>query len=112
MSRSRELLRIKENPRERASVDGQSTYRQGWFCLMKTLVRFEEWDELLDGKTLIPYDKPREAAWYYWARGLAHSFKGQGAEAEVLCRAKMRKTLETLKGAPSSLRPRLKAGPS
>ena len=108
ISRSRELLRIKENPRERASVDGQSTYRQGWFCLMKTLVRFEKWDELLDGKTLILYDKPREATWYYWARGLAHSFKGQGAEAEASL-SEMRKSLETLKGGSKSVPPQLEA---
>ncbi len=108
MSRTSELLRIKENPRERASVDGQSTHRQGWFCLMKTLVRFEKWDEILDGQTLPLHDKPREAVWYHWARGLAHSFKGNSAEAEASLR-EMRKSLETLKDSSKSIPPQLDA---
>jgi tetratricopeptide (TPR) repeat protein len=108
MSRTSELLRIKENPRERASVDGQSTHRQGWFCLMKTLVRFEKWDEILDGQTLPLHDKPREAAWYHWARGLAHLFKGNVPEAEASLR-EMRKSLETLKDGSKSIPPQLDA---
>ena len=48
---------------------------------MRTLVRFEKWDEILDGTTLPFYDKPREASWYYWARALANAERGKRQEA-------------------------------
>ena len=49
-------------------------YRNGWFALMRTLVRFEKWEEILDGQTLAPLDQPFETIWYHWARGLAYAF--------------------------------------
>ncbi len=77
MEAAHELLGFKENPREAAAIDNWYTaYRQGWFGLMETLVHFEKWNEILDGKTLIVYDKPREQAWRHWAMGLAHAAKG------------------------------------
>lgn len=100
--RDREMLSIKENPRERVSVDGSSAYRQGWFVLMKTLVRFEKWDEILDGKPLPQYDRPRENAWYHWARGLAQAAKGNAAGADAELTA-MQKSLEELKAASKSI---------
>ena len=49
----RELLSFKENPREAGQIDNWYTpYRQGWFGLMETLVHFEKWDEILDGRVL------------------------------------------------------------
>ena len=51
---------------------------------------------------------PREAAWYYWALGLAHSFKGQGAEAEASL-SEMGKALEKLKESSKSVPPQLEA---
>jgi tetratricopeptide (TPR) repeat protein len=86
MEASRELLSFKENPREVAALDNTYTvYRQGWFGLMETLVHFEKWDEILDGKTLLVYDKPREQAWRHWAMGLARAAKGdaRGAKSEA-----------------------------
>src|SRR5437867_3127292 len=56
-------------------------YRVGWFALMKTLVRFEKWDEILDGKTLPFYNQPSESLWYYWARGLAYAATSKATEA-------------------------------
>ena len=52
---------------------------------METLVHFEKWDEILDGKTLVVYDKPREQAWRHWAIGLARAAKGDvpAAKSEV-----------------------------
>jgi tetratricopeptide (TPR) repeat protein len=77
MEAAHELLSFKENPREAAAVDNWYTaYRQGWFALMETLVHFEKWNEILDGKTLLTYDKPREQAWRHWAMGLALTAKG------------------------------------
>jgi tetratricopeptide (TPR) repeat protein len=75
---ARELLGFHENPREAANIDGfYSAYRQGWFAMMRTLVQAERWDEILDGKTLPVYDKPREQAWRHWALAQAHAAKGE-----------------------------------
>jgi tetratricopeptide (TPR) repeat protein len=74
---ARELLGFKENPREAANLDSFTTaYRQGWFAMLRVLVQSESWDEILDGKTLPVYDKPREQAWRHWALALAQSAKG------------------------------------
>jgi tetratricopeptide (TPR) repeat protein len=86
MEGAQELLAFKENPREVAAVDNWYTaHRQGWFGLMETLVHFEKWDQILDGKTLVVYDKPREQAWRHWAMGLAYTAKGnvKGAKGEA-----------------------------
>jgi tetratricopeptide (TPR) repeat protein len=81
---ARELLGFKENPREQASLDGFTTaYRQGWFAMMRTLVQSESWDEILDGKTLPVYDKPREQAWRHWAMAIAYAAKGSVSQANA-----------------------------
>jgi tetratricopeptide (TPR) repeat protein len=49
---------------------------------METLVQFEKWDQILDGKTLVVYDKPREQAWRHWAMGLAFAAKGDVKSAK------------------------------
>jgi hypothetical protein len=85
---ARGLLEFKENPREAADIDNYYTaYRQGWFGLMRTLVTFEKWDEILDGRTLPVYDRPHEQAWRHWAMGLAHAEKGDGNQAKSELRA-------------------------
>lgn len=79
---SHHLMELKENPREAAQIDNNRTaYRQGWFSLMRALVMHEKWDDILDGKTLPTYDKPRETAWHHWATGVAHAAKGHAPEA-------------------------------
>jgi tetratricopeptide (TPR) repeat protein len=79
---ARSLLEFKENPRELAQVDGNfSAHRQGWFALMRAMVLSENWDELLDGKSLPVYDRPREQAWRHWAMGVAWASKGNVAAA-------------------------------
>jgi tetratricopeptide (TPR) repeat protein len=81
INESRKLIAVPENARERDALEGSSFYRTGWFSLMRTLVRFEKWDEILDGATLPFYNKPREASWYYWARALASAAQGNRANA-------------------------------
>jgi tetratricopeptide (TPR) repeat protein len=76
MSRIADLMSSKEAPDER-----EFYYRIGWFSLMKTLVRFEKWNEILDGKTLPFYDQPFESIWYNWARGLAYASTSNAAAA-------------------------------
>ena len=74
------LLSFKESPRERKSDNRRSTWRQGHFGLVKTLVRFERWSEILDARTLPHYDRPEQNAWIAWAVGLAHSATGGAAQ--------------------------------
>ncbi len=97
MEGAQELLSFKENPREVAAVDNWYTaHRQGWFGLMETLVHFEKWDQILDGKTLVVYDKPREQAWRHWAMGLAFAAKGDVKNAKSEAKA-MDASLKELK---------------
>jgi tetratricopeptide (TPR) repeat protein len=52
-------------------------YRQGYFALVKTLVRFERAELILDGTTIPVYDRPEQNAWRNWALGLAHVLRGE-----------------------------------
>jgi tetratricopeptide (TPR) repeat protein len=94
---ARGLMEFKENPREAAAVDNSRTpFRQGWFSLMRAMVQNEKWDEILDGKTLPAYNKPREIAWRAWASGLAYSAKGDPKAAAQQLKA-MEASLKQLK---------------
>jgi len=78
------LLDFRENPREASQLDGfNSVYRQGWFAMMRALVQAQRWDDVLSGKQLPEYDKPREQAWRHWARGVAFAAQGKTAEAKA-----------------------------
>jgi hypothetical protein len=83
MLQARSLLSFKETPRERAGSNQRVTWRQGYYAVVKTLVRFERWDDILDGRTIPSYDKPEQQVWRHWAVGLAHSAKGHAAEAKA-----------------------------
>ncbi len=93
MKRVQHLLTFKENPRERGGSVQTGPWRQGYFGLIKTVVRFEKWNEILDGKTIPVYDKPEQNAWRHWAMGLAASATGQADQAKSLL-ADMQKDLE------------------
>jgi tetratricopeptide (TPR) repeat protein len=82
MERVRHLLTFKETPRERNGNSQRTAYRQGYYALVKTLVRFERWDAILDGKTIPIYDKPEQHAWRLWATGLAHAAQGRMDDAK------------------------------
>jgi tetratricopeptide (TPR) repeat protein len=81
MERTRHVLSFKETPREREGINQRTAYRQGYFMLVKTLVRFERWDLILDGKTIPIYDMPVQNAWRFWATGLARAHRGELDEA-------------------------------
>jgi len=101
---ARGLLFFKENPREQADANNYYTaYRQGWFGLMRTLVSFEKWDEILDGQTLPVYDRPYEQAWRHWAMGLAHAGKGDAARAKSELRAMKAAFMQVSAGAPEDV---------
>ena len=77
MDRVKHMMAFKETPRERNGNSQRVTYRQGYYGLVKTLVRFERWDLVLDGTTIPVYDKPEQHAWRLWATGLAHAAQGR-----------------------------------
>ncbi len=75
---SQELLDAVAKPGEEKS----RTALEGWLARLRTLVRFEKWDEILDGKTL-PDSGAFEVfnAWRIYAIGLAKLGKGDLAGA-------------------------------
>ena len=93
-----DLFTYKENPRERAGNNQRGVWRQGYFALIKSTVRFEKWNEILDGKTLPVYDKPEQQAWRQWAIGLAYSATGQPDKARAAL-AEMQKHLDAVTSA-------------
>lgn len=83
MRRVEHMMAFPETPRERAGNSQRTPYRQGYYALVKTLVRFERWDLVLDGATIPVYDKPEQRAWRAWALGLAHAGQGRLDEART-----------------------------
>jgi tetratricopeptide (TPR) repeat protein len=77
------LFTFKETPPEKAGNSQRVPYRQGYFGLIKTLVRFERWPEILDGRTIPMYDKPEQNGWRLWATGLAQAATGQPDRARA-----------------------------
>ena len=77
----------KETPRERRGSNQRTTWRQGYFGLIKTLVRFERWGEILDGKTIPVYDRPEQNAWRLWAQGLAYAATSKHTDAQAALKA-------------------------
>jgi tetratricopeptide (TPR) repeat protein len=90
MDRVKHMMSFKETPRERNGSSQRVAYRQGYYSLVKTLVRFERWDLVLDGTTIPTYDKPEQHAWRTWAIGLAHAAQGR-LEAARSIREEMRR---------------------
>src|SRR5262249_49118889 len=76
-------LAMQETPRDRSGSAQNVPWRQGYFGLIKTLVRFERWDQILDEATIPAYDKPEQKAWRHWAVGLASAATGQADRARA-----------------------------
>ncbi|MBI4475814.1 MAG: hypothetical protein HY654_01495 [Acidobacteria bacterium] len=83
LKRVQHLFTFRETPNERNSTNVRVTWRQGYFGLIKTLVRFEKWDEILDPKTIPAHDQPEQKAWRHWATGLAYAAKEQMVPARA-----------------------------
>jgi tetratricopeptide (TPR) repeat protein len=92
------LFTYKDNPRERNGNNQRTVWRQGYFGLIKSVVRFEKWNEILDGRTIPAYDKPEQNAWRHWAMGLAYSGGGQPDRAKAAL-AEMRRDLDAVTSA-------------
>jgi tetratricopeptide (TPR) repeat protein len=102
MARVKHLMNeFKETPRDKSSSGQRGAWRQGYFSLVKTLVRFERWEQILDGATIPVYERPEQRAWRTWAIGLAHTSLGHKKEA----RASLAELAELLKQIESSKRP-------
>ena len=97
-----DLFTYKENPRERGGNNQRGVWRQGYFGLIKSTVRFEKWNEILDGKTIPLYDKPEQQAWRHWAMGLAYSATGQPDNAKAAL-ADMQKDLAAVTSSKESI---------
>ncbi|HWD00818.1 MAG TPA: hypothetical protein VG456_28875 [Candidatus Sulfopaludibacter sp.] len=79
---AKELLGFHENPAQQASPDVVGSARaQGWFAMLRTLVQFEKWNEILGGEMLPELARPRQEAWRHWARALAYANTGEAAKA-------------------------------
>jgi tetratricopeptide (TPR) repeat protein len=83
MKWAQHLLTFKENPRDRSGNNQTGPWRQGYFSVIKSVVRFEKWNEILEGKTIPIYDKPEQNAWRHWAMGLAYANTGQLDKAKA-----------------------------
>jgi tetratricopeptide (TPR) repeat protein len=83
MEQVRTLLAFKEMPREFAGDNQRTVWRHGHFALVKTLVRFERWNDILSGRAFPVYDKPEQQAWTAWATGLAQSATGRADAAKA-----------------------------
>jgi hypothetical protein len=108
MTSSRELLGIKENPREAKALENTRTaVAQGWFSMMGAMVQFRKWDDILSGQLPKP-QKPRLLAWYHWARAIAQAEKGNLTEVKTEA-ALMDAALEAHKKAnKGTIRPEMK----
>ncbi len=99
---ARSLLNdFKETPRERSGTNQRNSWRQGYFSLIRSVVRFEKWDVIQDGTTIPMYDRPEQTAWKLWAVGLAQAATGQLEKA----RATARDMAEQAKKGEGSRRP-------
>ena len=82
---ARHLLTFKENPRESKQSDlTTGAYAQGWFALLRIMVQFQKWDDILAADQLPVLDRHRQLAWRHWARSVAYAAKGnvESANAE------------------------------
>jgi hypothetical protein len=117
--RYRDSLRVSQELLDVAALKGEDKSRTGLearLARMRTLVRFEKWDEILDGQTL-PNEGAYEVfkAWRMYAIGLAKLHKGDlaGARAELAAlereSAYLREKLAKDKDAPQIGRQRQQA---
>jgi tetratricopeptide (TPR) repeat protein len=103
MKWAQHLLTFKETPRERTGSGQRVAWRQGYFGLIKTAVRFERWEQILDGQTIPVYDRPEQQAWRHWAIGLARTATGDLDRARVAL-ADLQKDLDAVTASREPIR--------
>ncbi len=98
------LLGIPETDSQKNAADLFTTaYSQGFIAMMRALTQHQKWDLVLDGRTLPQIARPRQQAWYAWARGTAYAAKGNVKDAEREARK--------LTTALDSYKRKMKSGP-
>jgi tetratricopeptide (TPR) repeat protein len=81
------LLTFAETDAQKTQADlFTSAYAQGFIAMLRALTQHEKWDEILEGKMLPEISRPRQEAWYAWARGIAYAGKGDAAKARQQAR--------------------------
>lgn len=105
---ARHLLTLPETEAQKKEADlFTSAYAQGFIAMLRALTQHEKWDEILEGKMLPQIARPRQEAWYAWARGIASAGKGDAAkarqEARNLDTALARFTSRTKRPVPPEL---------
>jgi tetratricopeptide (TPR) repeat protein len=103
MKWAQHLLTFKETPREKGGNSQRVAWRQGYFGLIKTVVRFERWEQILDDKTIPVYDRPEQQAWRHWAIGLAYAATGRSDRARAAL-ADMHKDLDAVTATAEPIR--------
>jgi peroxiredoxin len=74
---SRNLVETPRDPQRNNKSDRSSAQRLGRASLMRTYVRYERWDDLLNDPLLDWSDVTEEQAWKAYSRGLAYLGKGE-----------------------------------
>ncbi|MCZ6834557.1 MAG: redoxin domain-containing protein [Planctomycetota bacterium] len=77
---ARDLMNAPLDP-EYNKGDGGYVHQQGRTALIRALVKFERWEEILEGDTIKWQDDDRDRPWRAYAEGLAHLRIGQLFEA-------------------------------
>ena len=81
---ARHLLTFKENPRELKESDlTTGAYAQGWFALLRIMVEFQKWDDILADDQLPVLNRHRQLAWRHWARSMAYAANGNVDSAKA-----------------------------
>jgi peroxiredoxin len=78
---ARQLLAVAHDPKQN-ELDKFSTHWQGMLALMRALVKFERWDEILDSKTFPWGENARDKAYRAYVEALAHLGKKDPEKAE------------------------------
>lgn len=79
---SRNLIEQPRDPVRNAPTDTRSAQSLGRRCLLKSYLRFEMWDELLNDPALDWSNEPEERVWKHYGRGMALLHLGKTAEAK------------------------------
>lgn len=83
----REAQHLLNIPESVSGPDAFTTaHSQGFIAMLRALTQHEKWDEILEGKMLPEISRPRQQAWYAWARGLAWATKGNAKKAKTEAR--------------------------
>jgi hypothetical protein len=102
-----DLFTYKDNPRERSGNNQRTVWRQGYFGMIKSVVRSRSGTRSWTAPPSRSTTSRSKNAWRHWAMGLAYSANGQPDKAKATL-AEMHKDLDAVTSAkePSASRRR------